>query len=385
MDIDSSKLFAKLQAQALANLHPFFPELAELYSRKLWFELTNTLEALLKSPAATGLVLPIYLELVVPLAKKISPEAYVRFTVAAAAQLGNAQEAIKMLLEVAEQFKGKAEQSHLFVFARMTAAFYQLGLGAVDEAKSAIEECLPLVEAFAGVDPSIKAVFYKVRSEFDKFKALFSAYYRDALLYLACVKVGDLSVEDQIAQCHDLCVAALLGETVYNFGELLMHPILQSIRGDGNLAYLEVALHAFNSGDHAKFESVLPKLAKNQVLAGRIDFLRQKMCLMALVECIFAHLKESRQLAFAVIAEASRVPVEEVEFLLMKALSLGIIKGSIDEVGQSVTIDWVQPRVLDRSQLMDLRASIHSWKERIRGIGANIDVLSSALPDVMAE
>ena len=37
--------------------------------------------------------------------------------------------------------------------------------------------------------------------------------------------------------------------------------------------------------------------------------------------------------------------------LVMKALSLGLVKGSIDQVDAKVHMTWVQPRVLDREQV----------------------------------
>lgn len=37
----------------------------------------------------------------------------------------------------------------------------------------------------------------------------------------------------------------------------------------------------------------------------------------------------------------------------MKALSVGLIKGNIDEVDQKVQMTWVQPRVLDVQQVGD--------------------------------
>lgn len=56
-------------------------------------------------------------------------------------------------------------------------------------------------------------------------KASYASYYRNSLLYLACINVDrDLSPEERAQRAHDLGVSALLGETIYNFGELVSDP-----------------------------------------------------------------------------------------------------------------------------------------------------------------
>jgi len=45
----------------------------------------------------------------------------------------------------------------------------------------------------------------------------------------------------------------------------------------------------------------------------------------------------------------------------MKALSAGLVKGKIDEVEGVVQIKWVQPRVLDKSQIRLLGDKIEAW------------------------
>ena len=52
--------------------------------------------------------------------------------------------------------------------------------------------------------------------------------------------------------------------------------------------------------------------------------------------------------------------------LVMKALSLGLVKGSIDEVDNKVHLTWVQPRVLDLEQVSSVYAKRqNSRSERV--------------------
>ena len=51
-----------------------------------------------------------------------------------------------------------------------------------------------------------------------------------------------------------------------------------------------------------------------------------------------------RLLSFESIATQTRIPVDKVEFLVMRALAKGLVKGSIDQVEQTVNLTWVQVR-----------------------------------------
>ena len=129
-----------------------------------------------------------------------------------------------------------------------------------------------------------------------------------------------MSKEDQVQRAHDLAISALLGDSIYNFGELLLHPILTTLTSTPH-AYLSDLLHAFNAGDLGRFESLLPCLATNEpILSENQPFLRQKICLMALIESVFRRNSEDRVISFETIGRETRLPADEVEHLVMKAL-----------------------------------------------------------------
>jgi 26S proteasome regulatory subunit N9 len=53
-------------------------------------------------------------------------------------------------------------------------------------------------------------------------KAEYAPYYKHSLLFLACIDIStDLTAEDRLQRAHDLGISAFLGDTIYNFGELV--------------------------------------------------------------------------------------------------------------------------------------------------------------------
>lgn len=138
-----------------------------------------------------------------------------------------------------------------------------------------MDECESILATCDGVDGIVNAGFYGVAGDYYKVrlvthivqltcqvKADYAPYYKNSLLYLACVNIQtDLTQQDRIARAHDLCIAALLGETIYNFGELLLHPILEALAGT-EYAWIQQLVGYFNQGDLGKFESESVKFSQ---------------------------------------------------------------------------------------------------------------------------
>jgi 26S proteasome regulatory subunit N9 len=121
---------------------------------------------------------------------------------------------------------------------------------------------------------------------------------------------------------------------------------------------------------------------------------------MALIESVFKRSADNRTMSFQTIAEETRLPLDEVEHLVMKALryskqhlnspgglnftlffhSLKLIRGSLDQVDQKAQITWVQPRVLSRDQIGQLATRLSSWVEKLNAVEQRIapEVMISA-------
>eukprot|EP00959_Pyramimonas_sp_CCMP1952_P336331 7042643-Pyramimonas_sp.AAC.1 len=137
------------------------------------------------------------------------------------------------------------------------------------------------------------------------------------MLYLAYISADSLNEVTKLALAVDLSLAALLGEDIYNFGELIAHPVVRPTSrvlgdskggvgfrasvwttcGDGLLSpkssygWLKDLLVAFNAGDldeydalctsHAAALNAQPALVQNE------RRLREKITILCLMEIIF--------------------------------------------------------------------------------------------------
>ncbi|CBY22145.1 unnamed protein product [Oikopleura dioica] len=79
----------------------------------------------------------------------------------------------------------------------------------------------------------------------------------------------------------------------------------------------------------------------------------------------FVRPANDRALSFAEIAEKTNLGKSDVESLIIRALSLNLVKGSIDEVAEKVHMTWVQPRVLSVEQIDRMRVRIGDWVKEV--------------------
>merc|ERR1712183_958840 len=82
--------------------------------------------------------------------------------------------------------------------------------------------------------------------------------------------------------------------------------------------------------------------------------MQEKMTLLALVEMVFERPASERTLAFTDIAERLEIAVDQVEWVIMRAFSVKLMEGSMDQVEGTVHVTWILPRVLQKEQMVDL-------------------------------
>jgi len=88
-----------------------------------------------------------------------------------------------------------------------------------------------------------------------------------------------------------------------------------------------------------------------------------------LTETVFKRPPHDRAMSFQTISAETKVKPNDIEHLIMKALSLGLLRGTIDQVAEVARINWVQPKVLDRGQIENMRVRLREWDSSVNQLG----------------
>jgi 26S proteasome regulatory subunit N9 len=250
----------------------------------------------------------------------------------------------------------------------VAVAEVKLRLHDLEGSRQDLDKAESILDTFDLVETEVHASFYKTNASQFHAKQDFAAYYKNALLYLACVDLKSLAPEECRVRAYDLSIAALVSDSIYNFGELLLHPILDFLK-DTEHDWLRDLLFAYNRGDLAAYHSLASNLAKVPLLKEHEHFLLQKISLSALTEAVFRRPPHDRAMTFAQIESETRVPHDEIELLIMRALSLGLLKGKLDQVDEVARITWVQPKVLDMKQIENMHKRLRDWDDNVNHLG----------------
>uniref|UniRef100_A0A8D0CVS7 Proteasome 26S subunit, non-ATPase 13 n=1 Tax=Sander lucioperca TaxID=283035 RepID=A0A8D0CVS7_SANLU len=297
----------------------------------LWHQLTLRLTDFVKDPCfktGDGLI-QLYDNFLSDFEHRINPLSLMEIILYVARQMKDPKDAITFLEKTKEKVKSSDEA---VILCKTSIGRLKLEISDLPATKKIIEDVEEMLNNLPGVT-SVHGRFYDLSSKYYRIIGNHASYYKDALRYLGCVEITDLPETEKQERAFTLGLAGLLGEGVYNFGELLMHPVLETLRNTDK-QWLIDTLYAFNGGNVEKFQGFKTAWGQQPDLATNEAKLMQKIQLLC---------------------------VMEVELLVMKALSVGLIKGNIDEVDQKVQMTWVQPRVLDLQQIKGMKERLDFW------------------------
>lgn len=398
VDNDVSTILAQLRLELeSSDLIQIIYQLEDFYERKLWNQLTLALEELYQNPESLigTLRQQIFSLFLSQFQNKLNQIKLVDFLLRS---FDDDQVCYDKLIELKSSMVAELTKKHgtrkpdnldelinneeAVIYVNLQIARYALILNDSVLADEILESVGDKFESTLQNEFSAKinAAFYLTKCQYYKIHENYNLFYTNGLLYLSSLD-SPLPLDQQIKFCYDLCIAALLGNKIYNFGELILHDILKVISDQSSeYFWLYNLITNLNAGNLAKFNEWLQvSMSKSPFLAHHKTFLHQKIVIMSLLEKISTEQATNKRLLFKSISDVTGTPIDEVELLIIKCFSLNLIKGYINQIQQVLVVTWLQPRILNLDQVKTLYNHLVEWDSRVENLAKDVHARGGTL------
>lgn len=377
-----------------------FPDLSETYDKiaaycqqKLWHQLTLVVLEFTSTPKTTlrpvdgdgdlkNTYLALYQKVVLAVSPKLNSLALAQIATAVAvcslSQNGSLQESKTLLEELLSKQQPNPSPTTLYLQSKIALLTLHHSTPSKEDLNaiySTIKTNAPLLKQSLIPDTpeamTVNSSHYEMSMTYYKIVGPPEAFYEEAIQYLNYYQPAQ--DEDGAKLSHslavDLCLAALTGDGVYNLGQVVTNPILQVLQNTPD-AWLVALLNSCAKGSVPEFkklcqETYAAQIASQPALVNMATQMQEKMTLLALVEMVFERPASERTLDFNDIAQRLEIPSEQVEWVVMRAFSVKLMEGTMDQVDGSVHVTWILPRVLGKEQMADLATRFGEWAGKV--------------------
>jgi 26S proteasome regulatory subunit N9 len=365
---DSFKLIQNLSAKH-PNLKQLFDEIDSNLNQRLWYQLSDNLISLSNKPELQQSkdLIELYNGLIFFIEPTLNPMRYLEFVQNMLNNYkDNMEEGLTFIENIEKKHKYKGEEK---IFIKIIKGFCYLELKKMYELEEIVLNTEQDFSSNIEIDPSLYAQYYKLSSLYYEKKEDYDNFYNNAFQYLAYeTKISD---EDKLDLCYKMCSAMLIGEKLYNFAELIEKSFFKLMAGT-KYEWISNLILSFNSAKVDQFLSMVQQNEKqikdNPVLRNKYEFLQIKIRIAALLELIFQRNKNERTLTFEDICKVCDTNDDNIEYICMKALSHGLIKGYIDDVEKKLVVNWIQPKYLEKEKIVMLEDRFTSWIEKSKKV-----------------
>ena len=355
---------------------PFFEEpiqeIKKLYETRHWFELGLNVINLLNQPGIVGEKIEFYKKFVKYFAGSLDPLHHVQIIHLVSQDYSSPQVAIQFLEDSMEQFKNSKDAkdwlSLQIVAQNIINGDFETALNQVCQVEKSVTEFSPMI---------VRTLLYRVEASLDKARGDNDSFYKHGLLYLSTLKKYD-----DVVLAYDLCAAALMSRNVCSFGELASHPLLQILKDSENKWIYDLII-LLDNGTPEIFDEFnkrfLPIIESKPQFVNHTEIIKFKVTLAILLQLIFSRPFESRIFTFDEIYKTCQIPKNQVEIVVLKALSSEIIKGFIDEVDERIVVTWCKPKALSTLRLQHLKDQIDRWIEKVHDQKVLLEIQAQAV------
>ena len=377
---DSFKLVSSL-SEKHPSLKSLFDEIDSNMNQHLWYKLSENIITLSQSPELQQGkdLIEFYNGVVFFIEPTLNPMKYLQYV---QNMLHNYKDRMDEALQFVENIEAKHKnfKGEEKIAIKIIKGFCYFELNKMYE----LEDLLKIIDIdFHGkyeIEASLYARFYKLSTLFYERKQDYDKFYNNAFQYLAYeTKIPD---EEKLDLCYKMCSAMLIGEKLYNFEELIERDFFKLMKGS-KYDWISNLILSFNSAKVDQFLSMLEQnkknIEENEILKGKCDFLPIKIRIAALLELIFQKNKTERTLSFDEICKVCLTEEDKIEYISIKALSYGLIKGYIDQAERKLYVTWIQPKYLSVGKLEVLKDRINSWMDKAQKVLGDLKDNASVL------
>ena len=84
-------------------------------------------------------------------------------------------------------------------------------------------------------------------------------------------------------------------------------------------------------------------------------------------------------MSFDEICKVCQTEEDKIEYISMKALSHGLIKGYIDQVEKQLIVNWIQPKYLDKEKIVLMQDRFTAWIDKANRVLGDLQDNASVL------
>ena len=377
---DSFKLIQNL-SNKYPDLKKLFEDIDSSLNQHLWYQLSENLIALSHKPELQNSndLIELYNGLVFFIEPTLNPMKYLEYVQNMLNNYKNKMNEALTFVENIEnthkKFKGEEK-----IFIKIIKGFCYLDLDKMYELEEIIKNTEQDFSGNIEIDSSLYSQYYKLSTLFYEKKQDYDNFYNNAFQYLAYET--KLSNDDKLNLCYKMCSSMLIGEKLYNFAELIEKDFFKLMHGT-KYEWISNLILSFNSAKVDQFLSMMEqnkkKIEENPILKDKKDYLPIKIRIAALLELIFQKNKNERTLSFDEICKVCHTDEDKIEYISMKALSHGLIKGYIDQVEKKLVVNWIQPKYLDKEKIVLMQDRFTAWIDKAQKVLLDLQENGSAL------
>ena len=363
------------------SLKTIFDDIDSNLNQKLWYQLSENLIALSQKPELqqSNDLIELYNGLVFFVEPTLNPMKYLEFV---QNMLNNYKDKMQEALTFVENIENthKSFKGEEKIFIKIIKGFCYYSLDKMYELEDIVKNTEHDFSGNIEIDSSLYAQYYKLSTLYYEKKQDYDNFYNNAFQYLAYET--KISNEDKLNLCYKMCSAMLIGEKLYNFAELIEKDFFKLMHGT-KYEWISNLILSFNSAKVDQFLTMMEQnqkeITENPILKDKVDFLPIKIRIAALLELIFQKNKNERTLSFEEICKFCQTEEDKIEYISMKALSHGLIKGYIDQVDKKLIVNWIQPKYLDKEKIVLMQDRFTAWIDKAQKVLGDLQENGAAL------